>query len=316
MGFIGQKPIVEGFKDRIKNNAISHAYALTGPAGIGKKTLGSYLAKMLLCSDNTAPCNVCRSCACFDAGSNPNIKVIRSETQKILIKQIREMIEDISLRPGTGRKVYLIEEADRMTVDAQNCLLKTLEEPPAYAVIILTTSLYSSLLSTVKSRTVEIKLKSYSTDEIKAIVRSKGIESSKDYLLSWSQGNPGRMIKLINNTTFEENRESVMKFLFSPRSLGFMDFNLYLSKNKESFSECMDILESFYRDAILIASNIYDGLINCDKKDNIVEYAKGLTLFELTEKIRRVHEIRSSLKRNMNYQLAVDIVTLGIDAGH
>jgi DNA polymerase-3 subunit delta' len=126
MSFIGQKHIVDSFREKIRNNKLSHAFALTGPAGIGKRTLGHYLSKMLLCENtNDAPCNMCRSCKTFDAGVNPRFTLIRKETQKILIRQIRALIDHICVRPAAGNKVYLIEEADLMTVDAQNCLLKT-----------------------------------------------------------------------------------------------------------------------------------------------------------------------------------------------
>ena len=102
-----------------------------------------------------------------------------------------------------------------MTIDAQNCLLKTLEEPPPYAVIILITSYYESLLTTIRSRTVQVKLKSYKTDEIRRIIEKKGVDiRGKDHILTWCQGNPGKAIELLNDRSFSENREKVFQFVF------------------------------------------------------------------------------------------------------
>jgi DNA polymerase-3 subunit delta' len=322
MSFIGQKSIIESFSDRIRHNSLSHAYALTAPVGSGKRTLARYLSKLFLCTNTIeagsegiiAPCGHCRSCIEFEADTNPNFTVIRNVTQKILIKQIRELIEDITVRPATGKKIYVIEEADRMTPDAQNCLLKTLEEPPGYAVIILTTSMYESLLITVRSRIVQVKMKPYSMDEMKSIVAAKGIDTrGREQLFAWSQGIPGKAIKLLGDKAFEENRQKVLSFVFSTGGFANLDINQYLSKNKECFAECMDILESVYRDALLVLCESNDMLINFDKQDNILEYAECYDSIAIADKIARIQEIRNNLKRNMNYQLAVDMATLVVE---
>lgn len=313
MGFIGQESIVESFREMINRNAVNHAYALTGPVGMGKRTLANYLAKTLLCTDlnSKIPCDNCRSCKSFDAGSNPYIKTIRNLTQKILIKQIRELIEDISIRPASGYKVYIIEEADRMTPDAQNCLLKTLEEPPSYVVILFTTAYFDSLLSTVRSRVVNMRLKPYNLNELVKIAKKKEIDiRGREYLFNWSQGIPGTALQLLGDQQFEENRKMVMQYVFKENVFSNLDLNQYLSKNKEVFQECMDILQSIYRDALLVLCDADERLINSDKKANIVEYSKQYEFLEITEKIAKIGDIRNSLKRNMNYQLAVDLVTL------
>lgn len=316
MDFIGQASLLKGFRNELMHNTLGHAYAFTGERGIGKRTLSRYVAKTILCTnrDNDyRPCGTCRSCKGFDENINPNFKIIRNETRKILIKQIRDLIEDISIRPAEGRKVYLIEEADLMTPDAQNCLLKTLEEPPSYGIILLTTSIYESLLLTIRSRIVQIRLKPYSVKDMKSIAKVNNIDiTDKEHLLSLSGGNPGRVIELIADKGFEENRNMVMRFVFEGNTRSKLEFNQYLSKRKNSFSPCMDILESVYRDVLLAQCSLADGLINSDKKDNIIKYAKGYSPLDISEKIARIQEVRSNLKRNMNYQLAVDMVTLDV----
>lgn len=314
MGFIGQKAIVEDFKDKIKHGTIGHAYALTGPVGMGKKTLALHLAKMLLCEGrDDVPCNQCRACKSLNAEGTPRLTIIRNETQKILIKQVRGLIEDIGIRPASGRKVYIIEDADRMTQDAQNCLLKTLEEPPSYAVILLTTAFYESLLLTIRSRVVQLKLKPYSDEELRSILKLNGHSiQGKEHLLAWSQGIPGKALGLISDDQFAEYRRMVFRFLFQEAEFSNLEFNQYLSKHKEAFLPCLEIMETVYRDALLVLCQQVDGLINSDKKDNIIAYAQSADFKALTQKIEFIQEMRSNLKRNMNYQLAVDRLTLEV----
>ncbi len=315
MEFIGQKSLVEDFKDKIQHQVVGHAYALTGPVGMGKKTLATHLAKMLLCEGgkDQLPCDRCIACKSFDPEGTPRLTIVKNETQKILIKQIRGLIEDIGIRPSTGRKVYLIQEADRMTPDAQNCLLKTLEEPPPYAVILLTTASYESLLLTIRSRVVQLKMKPYSEEELESIFKQKDIAlKGKEHLLTWCQGIPGKALTLINDDGFAENREKVFQFIFNETDFSNLEFNQYLSKRKEAFLPCLDIMETVYRDALLVLFHKVDGLINSDKQDKIITYAQSTNPMVLTQKIEFIQEMRNNLKRNMNYQLAVDRMTLSI----
>lgn len=316
MQFIGQSSIVEDFQNKVRNSRLGHAYILTGEAGIGKRTLAHYMAKTILCSnrpDNQTPCNNCRACKTFDNSANPNFHVVRRQTKHIVINQIRSILEDIEIKPSEGKKVYIIEEADSMTIQAQNCLLKTLEEPPAYAFILLTTSIYDSLLSTIKSRVVQTALKPYDLTQMRQILSANGIDfTGKEYLISLSQGLPGKAIKLIDDKDFDESRKMVIGSLFGDDILSRMELNKYLSNNKDAFSTCMDIFDSVYHDILMVLYSIEDGLINPDEKDNIIKYANRHSTFDIIQKIIRIQEVRLNLKHNLNYQLAVDMVTLEI----
>lgn len=314
MNFIGQSSIIEGFRYEMKSDTLGHAYVLTGEQGIGKRTLANFMAKTILCSnreENQTPCDNCRACRSFDEHVNPSFSVVRHQTRSIVIKQIRDLIDNIYIRPSEGKKVYIIEEADRMTTQAQNCLLKTLEEPPSYAVIILTTAIYDSLLITIKSRAVQINLRPCNLDEMKRIMEAKDINiSGKEHFLSLSRGIPGKAISLIDDKDFEESREKITNFLFENNTLSIIELNKYLSNNKSTFLTCMDILESLYHDMLLAFYSIGDGLINPDKKDNIFKYIRDHSTYDIVQKINKIQEVRSGLKRNLNYQLAVDMVSM------
>ncbi len=313
--FIGQQSILEAFHEMNRKGLLGHAYALTGPEGIGKKTLAHELARMLLCyeSPEKAPCGMCNACKTLEAGSNPNLVRIAPKTQKILIEQIRVLIDDIGVKPPYGRKVYIIEDADRMTQQAQNCLLKTLEEPPAYAVIIMTVSHFASLLVTIRSRAAQIKLSRYTPQEIKQILELKGIrEADMSSIIAFSEGIAGKAIALAQNAGFKALREMVLRFIFNQgeRTGDHLALNQYLSQNKEAMADCLAIMEAVYRDTAFVLSGKTDGLINSDKRDNIFAYAQRHTFREINEKMALIDEIRGHLGNYMNYQLAVDMITL------
>ncbi len=314
-GFIGQEALINRFTELYQSGSMAHAYALCGPDGIGKLTLARAFAKMLLCTGEAAnpPCGVCRSCRSFEMDSNPNYMQISASTQKIGIEQIRALIDDIATKPAFGRKVYVIEDGERMTPAAQNCLLKTLEEPPSYGVIFITTALYSSLLSTVRSRLVHLTLTPYKEEELKEVVKRGGISfQGREYALAYSGGIPGKAVEFLADGGFEETRRQVMDFVFATESIAasMAEFNLYLSKNKQACNQALDILMSVYRDAMLLLCGEEIRLINPDKKGKLLEYIKKHDRIELANYIDRLEIMRNNLKHNLNYQLAVDMVTL------
>lgn len=310
--FIGQDNVIDSISKSMETGSLGHAYALSGPAGIGKRTLARALSKMLLCTSNyEAPCGACHSCKSFDALSNPHFKRITPKTRNILIDQIREILGDISVKPAYGRKVYLIEEADLMTAQAQNCLLKTLEEPPSYAVILMTVNRYESLLLTVRSRVVQCRLSRYTDEQVLRILKSHDIrQPNLDSVLPYSDGIPGRAMDLINKADFHKMREMVAMFIFNTESTADCELNSYLSDNKEAFEDCLMIVESLLRDALVAAAGKTDGLINSDKKDNIEKYALKIGTQELIKRIFLLEDIKNGINSYMNYQLAVDTLTL------
>ena len=135
---VGNSPIKYTLNKIVENNNILHGYLFVGIEGIGKQLFAKEFAKMILCTSNNKPCNQCKSCIEFDGNNNPDFQIMEPDGNSIKIEQIRLMNSKIIEKPITAlRKVYIINNAEKMTLDAQNCLLKTLEEPPEYATIIL-----------------------------------------------------------------------------------------------------------------------------------------------------------------------------------
>ena len=154
---IGNEKIKSYLQEFINNKAISHSYLFSGQDGIGKKLFAREFAKMILCLSDNKPCNSCSSCIKFDSNNNPDFLQIEPDGNSIKISQIREMQKNVYEKPIlSNKKVFIIDESEKMTEEAQNSLLKTLEEPPEYMVIILISSNENKLLNTIKSRCLKI----------------------------------------------------------------------------------------------------------------------------------------------------------------
>ena len=157
----------------IKSGKYSHSYLFLGISGIGKKMIAREFAKMILCDGEEKYCNKCKSCLEFDSNNNPDFTEIVPDGNNVKIEQIREMQRKIVEQPIIStKKVYIIDDADTMTTEAQNCLLKTLEEPPEYMTIILICTNEGNLLSTIKSRCTRMKFDPIRNEELKKYLNS------------------------------------------------------------------------------------------------------------------------------------------------
>ncbi len=168
---IGQQQIKNHLQIAIKQNTISHAYILCGEKGSGKRTVSDAIAQTIQCENRAGgidSCEICKSCMQAKSHNHPDIKYITHEKASISVDDIREQLNnDISIKPYSSQyKVYIIPDSNKMTEQAQNALLKTIEEPPSYAVIILITDNISGILPTIQSRCVTLNLKPLSNNEI------------------------------------------------------------------------------------------------------------------------------------------------------
>lgn len=173
---IGNDAIKDTLKKSANLNNISHSYLFLGIDGIGKKMIAKEFSKMIMCLDDSTKeyCNSCKSCIEFNTNNNPDFFYVEPDGNSIKIDTIREMLKKVAEKPIISRKkIFMIDNADKMTVEAQNCLLKTLEEPPEYICIILISSNENSLLNTIKSRCTIINFNKISNKEIKEYLENE-----------------------------------------------------------------------------------------------------------------------------------------------
>lgn len=269
----------------IERNAVSHSYMFIGVQGIGKNLLAKEFAKKILCLEKSFDRNECqcKSCVEFDTNNNPDFLILEPDGNSIKIEQIRDLQKRIQEKPIISeKKVYIINDADQMTIEAQNCLLKTLEEPPEYAIIILIGSNENAFLITIKSRSMILHFEPISDDEMKKYLSQKlGISQINDEMLAMFQGSIGKAIYLKDK---EDEYKKITDFI---NDLGKKDIIELYKLAEPLFKAKDDIFE------ILEYINVL--LLKKAKQQYI--YAKCINIVENTKK---------RLKQNANYDMSID----------
>lgn len=293
---IGNNKIKQELQETVKNNAISHSYLFVGQEGIGKKLFAKELAKIELCLDNNSACDKCSSCIKFNSENNPDFVTLIPDGNSIKISQIREMQENVYTKPiVSSKKVFIIDDSEKMTEEAQNSLLKTLEEPPEYIIIILITSNENKLLNTIKSRCLKINFNNLETEDILNYISKEQIMTKpSESLLAMCNGSIGKLIKINQNldeySEIEKNTNDLINGKISNIVKVFHQFEvLYKSK---------DIAINLLEYMIVI---IYEYI----RKNN--DYRKKfLNLISIVE------NTKTRLMSNTNYDMCIDELLLKI----
>ena len=209
---LGNQKNKEILEKSIKINKTSHSYIFWGTEGIGKKMIAKEFAKKILCLQKENQNCTCKSCIEFDSDNNPDFQLLEPNDGKIKIEQIREMQRKIAEKPIiSNSKVYIINNSDTMTTEAQNCLLKTLEEPPEYITIILICSNEDNLLSTIKSRCTRMHFEPISENEIRDYIKQNYSEQEiSNNIIFLAQGSIGKVLELSKNKNIYENIENIL----------------------------------------------------------------------------------------------------------
>lgn len=257
---VGHKDIINYIRNAVREDKVSHAYILNGERGAGKKMLANLFAATLLCEKGGPdPCNECHSCRQAESGNHPDIiKVTHEKPNSISVDDIREQVNNtIMIKPYQGPyKVYIIPQADMMTPQAQNALLKTIEEPPEYAVIMLLTENADTLLPTINSRCVMLKLRNIKDTLIKKyLMETMQVPDYKaDMCTAFAQGNMGRAIMLANSEHFNEIRDEAVQLLKYINEMELSEIVQAVSRitaYKLEINDYLDIIMIWYRDVLL-----------------------------------------------------------------
>ena len=280
---LGNKKITEQLTNSIKIGNISHSYLFLGTQGIGKKMIAKEFAKMILCTSEDKYCGVCKSCIEFDTDNNPDFSIIEPDGNSIKIDQIREFQKKVSEKPIISqRKVYIINDSDKMTVEAQNCLLKTLEEPPEFVTIILVGTNENAFLSTIKSRCMILHFEKISEEEIlKYLEENYQIKINSQIMIKAFQGSIGKAIELKDK---QEQYEKIENLIYGLEKMDVVDLvnkAEFLYSSKDDKMEILDYMEVI--------------LMNIAKTSN--KYAQTIEIVEQTKK---------RLAANANYDMSVD----------
>lgn len=314
---VGQIRLVARLRQLLDEGVPGHSYLFSGAAGMGKRTIAHAFAAHWLCTGSPpTPCGRCRSCTTFAAGTHPDVVLIRPVERKIPIDAIRALQEAFSTTPLYGRRLCLLEDAETMNESAQNCLLKTLEEPPSNTLILMTTSGYDSLQATIRSRVVRLPLDGYNSAELNEILGRSSSTEMTEFLHAFSQGIPGRAMSLMLSQTLEPNRQRVAAVLSqgtgTMEASGMETLWRHLGENKSDFAEIADLLQGLLRDLLAAREGVEGRLINADKTDTIRRVARIRTREDWMTAIDRVDDIRLAVRNNLNYQISVDALNAAL----
>lgn len=326
---IGQQHIKEYFQSAVINKTVSHAYIINGEKSSGKMMLAKVFALSLMCdAGGSEPCLECESCKRSVNNSNPDlinlVKDKKRATDIIGINEIREqIISNIYERPYNGEhKVYIIDDADKMNVNAQNAILKTLEEPPDYAVLILITTNASRLLPTIISRCVVLNIRPVADDVIRQFLKERYLHADTDIdvITAMSGGNVGKAKLLSEDEQFNEFQTKVIDILSDiPKTDyrrvidGVELLGRIKSEKKYTAEEIFGLFTLWYRDILLFkAIKDTDNLIFKNKATEIAVQSTYFRYDKLEDIIKLINDAASKVKSNINYEAVMELLLVNI----
>ena len=336
---IGHEQIIEHLQNAIKMDKISHAYILNGPDKSGKKMLAEAFAQTLQCEQHgIEPCMECHSCKQAVNHNQPDIIYVTHEKPNTLsvadirsqlvnekpgsigVDDIREqLIGDMQIKPYSSRyKIYIVDEAEKMNQQAQNALLKTIEEPPAYAVIILLTTNADAFLPTILSRCVVLNLKVVSDDKIKKYLMEhcKVPDYQADVCVAFAQGNVGKAMALASSDDFQELKAAAVQLLKRIHEIELYEFKeaiKQINEYKMEINDYLDIMMIWFRDILLYkATTDVNGLIFKDEVYDIKKQASKSSYSGIEAILEALEKAKVRLTANVNFDLVMELLLLTI----
>jgi DNA polymerase-3 subunit delta' len=339
-GIIGHEWAVDFLRRSIAGGRVAHAYLLSGPAGVGKALLALRLAQALNCeTGGPDPCLACRTCKRIERGNYPDVRVTgmagqalglkpeeAARQKELKIDTVREWQRDINLRPYEGRRrVFILHDAEKLSEAASNAMLKTLEEPPPYATLLLVANTAGDLLSTIMSRCQPLKLRPVPRVQIAAALRERyGLPAGDaDLLAAWSGGRVGWALHMVDAPEELEARQAQLDELVAlasqPRGAGFRwaeeHAKEYRSGDQTSVFAALELWQSWWRDVMLAAAGCPDAVIHIDRRADLAQAAARYRLADIHAFVVRLDRAAQQLRENVNPQLALESLVLHVPRG-
>ncbi len=309
---LGHDRIIEVLRRSLRCGKTAHSYLFEGVPGCGRKKTALTLVQALFCTTLADDaCGTCPSCRKIESGNHPDIHQIAPLPDKrdISIEQLREMQHILSLRPYEApRKICIIDPAERMSVSAANSLLKTLEEPPGNALIILLTENAGMLLSTVRSRCQLVRFAPLSPEHVLSLLERSGMSPDAAALIAPMSGGSLQRAQELDNEALAARRETVLSRvdqLDIRHIASVFDASEELSGNRDATLELLDMLLSFFRDAVHLGAGSGD-IVNRSLRTAIESIATRRSFPRNLELLERIYETRRDVQRNANPKLALD----------
>ena len=319
---IGQDQMKEHLMGAIQHGKVSHAYLINGERSSGKEFIAKVFAKALQCEEGgIEPCGKCHSCKQAESGNQPDIIFVTHEKPNSFgVEDIRTQInQDIVIKPYSSKyKIYIMNEAEKMTVQAQNALLKTLEEPPAYAVIILLTTNVEAMLPTILSRLVVLNMKPVGDQLVKDyLMKEVKVPNYKaDICVAFARGNLGKAKLLATSEEFDKVKEEAISLLKNIRQMEIQEVMKAIKKIGEyklEVNDYLDIMAIWYRDTLLFkATNDANHLIFKEEIQYIKKVADQSTYEGIDSILKALEQAKRRIEANVSFDLAMELLLLTI----
>ncbi len=322
---IGNEELKEYFAHVIKTGTASHCYLLSGEEGTGKRMLAASFAAALQCSSSgERPCGVCRSCRQAESGNHPDIIYVTHEKPGTLgVDDIRKgLVDDIVIRPYAGPyKIYIVDEAEKMSVQAQNALLKTMEEPPEYGILLLLTTNSGVFLPTILSRCMELRVKPVTIQQEAAYLKEHGIEGEKaEMLMCFTRGNIGKAMRMASTDSFSSMIALIMNVLKNGSSMRveqMLDAVSSLGTYRLDIYDCLDFMRMWYRDVLILkATADVNLLVFKNAYSDIKKTASRCGYDGIQIVLEGIEKARRRLDANVNFELTIELLLLTMKEQH
>jgi DNA polymerase-3 subunit delta' len=317
---IGHEDIIRHFKSSIEMGKISQGYIINGEAGSGKKTLTRALVKTLQCeAGGTEPCNCCKSCKQSDSGNQPDIIWVTHDKPNVIsVEEIREQVnKDIYIKPYSSRyKIYVIDDAQLLNANAQNALLKTIEEPPEYAIIILLTNNIDKILSTIISRCIVLNVKPVrERDVLDYLMNELKLPKEKaDFCMDFAQGNLGKAIRLATSEEYNKIKEDVVDILRKINDMSVDDV-VFAVKNMSNYKlkvgDYIDLMMMWYRDILMLKVTGNPGRLMFKEYYSDIKNQSAHISYEGIENVlKAMDKAKIRLEANVSFEVTMELMLL------
>jgi DNA polymerase-3 subunit delta' len=327
---VGHEQIIQHLKNAIGLGKVSHAYIFAGEDGSGKNMLANAFAMTLQCEElghtsgnpieQVNACGKCKSCLQATSDNHPDVIRVTHEKASIGIDDIRIQVNnDIQIKPySSPYKIYIIDEAEKLTEQAQNALLKTIEEPPKYAIIILLTNNLNSLLQTILSRCITLKLKAVAKEPVKELLmqKYKVPDYQADLSTVFAQGNVGKAIQYASSDEFAEMKKEVLhllKYIDNMEIYEVIDALKKMAEQKGQINDYLDFMSLWYRDVLMFKVTKDPNLLIYKSEYMDISKQAKLRSYEGIEKIiAAMEKAKVRLNANVNFDIAIELMLFTI----
>lgn len=319
---IGHEQIIQHMSAALKSKKISHAYIFEGPNGSGKNMLATAFAKALECEAGYGDsCGMCRSCHQMETGNQPDVKWLTHEKpMTISVDDVRQQLNaDMVIKPYSSKyKIYIVDEAEKMNEQAQNALLKTIEEPPEYGIIMLLTNNLEAMLPTILSRCITFHLKPVNQEKIvELLTKEYGVPDYNARIsAAFSQGIVGKAIQMASSDDFNDLQYQVRHIVKNVHDMDVYELVekvKQMSAYKTDINDVIDMIMVWYRDVLILkVTKDANTIVYKDEYRSLMEQAKRSSYEGLNEIINALERAKARLAANVNFDIAMEMMLLAM----